>query len=110
MGNAKHDVAAAMLEHGASGDDVMDYLRSKCKTEAALSCAVSRVRVMRIAKLSPPPALEEAMAPFRGEAGVEEFLQLPMSEMVRVQAAHAVDPRWSDEAGHAYYLNLICQR
>ena len=100
-GGAKHDVAASMLlEGGATGDQVMAFLRSKCTTEAALSCTVSRVRQSVIATLSPPTAqLEEALAPFRSEDGVSGFLQLPsLNEMVRLQAAHRADPRWSDAA------------
>lgn len=98
MGGSKHDEAVAMLENGKRGEEVMDFLRSRCKTEAALSCTVSRVRGVLIAKLRVPPEVEGAMSPFRGEPGVDAFLKLPLNEMLRLQAAHAADPRWSDEA------------
>ena len=96
---AKHTVAARMLfEGGASGEEVMAYLRGRCATAAALSSALSRVRLILLDRLDVPPAVHAALAPFAEEPGVRDFLQLPLASMLRQQGFHRASPRWSDAA------------
>ena len=92
------ELACAMLDRGEDGEVVMQMLRDKCSTVAALSCCISRVRTARLANAPLPPHVTETMRPYAEEAGVRAFLSLPLAEMLRVQRAHTSDPTWSEGA------------
>ena len=81
-----------------SGDDVVWWLRDKCASTGSLSVAMSRIKTAWMKGAPVPPSFAEVMAVYRNEPGVETFLSLPLSEMVRVQREHRSDPMWSEEA------------
>ena len=84
------------------GEEVMEWLRSKCSTTASLSCTMSRIRGEYMKAVPVPPCVEEAMSPFRGaEKGVASFLSLSLSEMVKTQREHRSSPEWSEAAEEA---------
>ena len=88
--------ACAMLEGGASGAEVLEWLRAQAPNVGALINSIGRVRKAMMAR-APPPCLA-ALQPFAGEGGVAAFLVAPREEQVRVQRAHRAQPTWSDGA------------
>ena len=93
--------ACKRLLHGESGDAVMEslrvhYYKSGTLNIGALSVCISRLRSKVLERTAVPPYVLDAMAPYRDEVG--GFLDLSLSEMVRVQRAHEFAPEWSDAA------------
>eukprot|EP00966_Prymnesium_polylepis_P302143 6980583-Prymnesium_polylepis.1 len=59
---------------------------------------MSRIKSAWMKGAPVPPEVATMMAAYRNESGVETFLSLPLSEMVRVQREHRSDPVWSEAA------------
>jgi hypothetical protein len=99
--------AARALLDGADGADVMEALRARHRTPAALSAAITRVRRQVLAAM--PAAQRDALrgeaaaalAPHADEPGVAAFLGLDLDGMRRVQRQHASDPTWTAAAEEA---------
>jgi hypothetical protein len=85
---------------------VMTMLRESCKTVAALSVCISRIRSAIIPKLLMPTC--EALYPYMLEDGVASFMSASLAEKVTIQRAHRVDHCWSFAAEIALKsLNLL---
>jgi hypothetical protein len=102
------EVGLSMLQGGADGAEVMNFLRSICTTNAGLSCTVSRIRTSLLANAPVPLHVVTTMTPYLLENGVEAFLALPLSEMIRVQREHKSTPLWTQNAEDALQsLHLV---
>ena len=91
------ETAVQMIRNGTPGEEVMTMLREKCSTVKAMSCVITRIRAALMEQL-PIPDCDAALLPFADEPGVASFLQLPLSERVRIQREHRSLPTWSDGA------------
>ena len=94
----RHSVVRDALQLLGKGEDVVGWLRTKCASTASLSVAMSRIKTAWMKGAPVPPSVAEVMAAYRNESGVEAFLSLPLSEMVRAQREHKSDPVWSEAA------------
>eukprot|EP00966_Prymnesium_polylepis_P037981 881110-Prymnesium_polylepis.1 len=81
-----------------SGEDVVGWLRDKCASTSSLSVTMSRIKSAWMKNATVPPEVDITMALYLHEPGVQDFLSLPLSEMVRVQREHRSDPVWSEAA------------
>jgi hypothetical protein len=87
------DQGCVMLLRGDTAEAVMQMLRESCKTVAALSVCISRIRSAIIPKLIMPTC--EALYPYMLEPGVSEFIAMSLTEKLRIQRSHCAQHYWS---------------
>jgi hypothetical protein len=82
-----------MIMRGDTAEAVMKMLRESCKTVAALSVCISRIKSAIIPKLIMPTCA--ALYPYMLEPGVKEFIAMSLKEKLRIQRAHRAQHYWS---------------